>query len=87
MFDGAIGDMSGIETRFAADDGAEGIRAAFYGFVGAHAADIDGDACLRTEIDTSGQQLFVRLWSSEAMDAFLSGLPAAARPNRRRRHE
>ena len=75
--------MSGIETRFAADDGAESIKTAFYGFVGAQASDIDGDACLRTEIGAGGQQLLVRLWSAEAMDAFLSGLPAAARPNRR----
>ena len=79
--------MSGIETRFAADDGAEGIRTAFYGFVGAHAAGIDGDACLSTEIGAAGSQILVRLWSAEAMDAFLSGLPAAARPNRRRCYE
>ncbi len=78
--------MSGFETRFAASDDAEGIRTAFYGFVGAHGAEVDGDACLRTEISNAGQHLLVRLWSAEAMDAFLRGLPATARPDRRRRH-
>lgn len=77
--------MSGIETRFAASDDAERIRSAFYGFVGAHAADADGDACLRTEIGQSGKELLVRLWSAEAMDDFLRGL--SVRPNRRRCYE
>jgi len=76
--------MSGFETRFRADDGAEYIRTAFYGFVGAHAAVIDGDAHFRTEIDGNGQQLLVRLWSAEALEAFVRGL---ARPSRRRPHE
>ena len=76
--------MSGFETRFGADDGAEHIRAAFYGFVGAHAAAVDGDAQIRTEIDGNGQQILVRLWSAEAMEAFVRGL---ATPGRRRRHE
>jgi hypothetical protein len=80
--------MSGIETRFTADENADGIRAAFYGFVGAHADDgHDGCAHIRTEIDVSGQQLLVRLWSAEAMDAFLRGLPAGAKPDRRRCYE
>ena len=77
--------MSGFETRFTAGDDAERIRSAFYGFVGAHGTDIDGDACLRTEIGAAGQQLLVRLWSAEAMDDFLRGL--GARPNRRRCYE
>ena len=76
--------MSGFETRFRADDGAEHIRAAFYGFVGAHAAAVDGDAHIRTEIDGAGQQILVRLWSAEAMDAFVRGLKRASR---RRIHE
>ena len=75
--------MSGFETRFTAGEDAERIKTAFYGFVGAHADDVDGDACLRTEIGAGGQQLLIRLWSAEAMDAFLRGLPAASRPNRR----
>ena len=79
--------MSGFETRFAADDDAERIKTAFYGFLGAYGAEADGEACFRTEIGDAGQQLLVRLWSAEAMDAFLRGLPAAARPSRRRRHE
>jgi hypothetical protein len=77
--------MSGFETRFAAGDDAERIRTAFYGFVGSHAADADGDACLRTEIGARGQELLVRLWSAEAMDAFLRGL--SGRRNRRQCYE
>jgi hypothetical protein len=76
---GTVGVMSGFETRFRADDGAEHIRAAFYGFVGANAAAVDGDAHICTEIDTAGRQLLVRLWSAEAMEAFLRELPAAVR--------
>jgi len=78
--------MSGIETRFAADDDAEQIRAAFYGFVERHAddADLDGDARISTEIDTQGSKLRVRLWSAEAMDSFLSSLSGALAPERRR---
>ena len=76
--------MSGIETRFAAEDDAEQIRAAFYGFVGRHAAAADGDAQIRTEIDPRGPTLTVRLWSAEAMPAFLGGLD---RPDRRRGYD
>jgi hypothetical protein len=76
--------MSGIETRFAADDDAEEIRAAFYGFVGRHADVVDGPAHIRTEIDGRGAQLLVKLWSVEAMDAFLRGLD---KPNRRHCYE
>lgn len=75
--------MSGFETRFQAGDDADQIRAAFYGFVGAHAADVDGDAHISTEIDTLGPKLRVRLWSAEAMDAFLSSLTSAGRIDRR----
>ena len=76
--------MSGFETRFAAEDNAYEIRAAFYGFVGQHADDVDGPANIRTEFDGQGQRLLVRLWSAEAMSAFLSGLD---RPDRRRCYE
>lgn len=76
--------MSGIETRFAADDDAEQIRAAFYGFVGEHADVVDGPAHIRTEFDGRGSRLLVKLWSSEAMDAFLRGLD---KPNRRHCYE
>jgi len=79
--------MSGFETRFGAEDDAEQIRAAFYGFVGEHAADADGPAHIRTEIDNRGSQLLVRLWSAEAMAAFLNGLSAFERPDRRRCYE
>ena len=84
MVYGTAGKMSGIETRFGAEDDAEHIRAAFYGFVGAHGADVDGDAHISTEIDTRGSSLRVRLWSAEAMDAFLRDL---GRPNRRACYE
>ncbi len=84
MVDGTAGKMSGIETRFGAEDDAEHIRAAFYGFVGAHGADVDGDARISTEIDIRGPRLRVRLWSAEAMDAFLQGL---GRPDRRACYE
>lgn len=77
--------MSGIETRFGAEEDAERIRAAFYGFVGAHDGDdVDGDARISTEIDARGARLSVRLWSAEAMDAFLLGL---GRPDRRACYE
>lgn len=79
--------MSGFETRFRAEDDADRIRAAFYGFVGAHEADVDGDAHISTEIDTQGPKLRVRLWSAEAMDAFLASLYATARPDRRACYE
>lgn len=78
--------MCGFETRFGAEDDAERIRAAFYGFVGRHADDVDGDAHISTEIDTRGARLKVRLWSEDAMRAFLRGL-ADDRPDRRRFHE
>lgn len=69
--------MSEFETRFGTDDDAEQIRAAFYGFVQQHAddADVEGDARISTEIDNDGAKLRVRLWSAEAMDAFLVRLP------------
>ena len=79
------GSMSGFETRFGADDDVEQIRSAFYGFVERHAADVDGDAHIATEIDSEGPRLLVRLWSAEAMDAFLRGL--ADRRTRRRRRD
>jgi len=79
--------MSGFETRFRAEDDADQIRAAFYGFVGAHDGDIEGDARISTEIDGHGSKLRVRLWSAEAMDAFLSGLNMGQRPNRRACYE
>lgn len=81
--------MSGFETRFRAEDDAEEIRAAFYGFVEAHAddADLDGDARICTEIDTHGPKLRVRLWSAEAMEAFLRSLHAVERPDRRACYE
>jgi hypothetical protein len=75
--------MSGFETRFRVEDDADRIRAAFYGFVGAHAAGVDGDAHISTEIDTLGPKLRVRLWSAEAMAAFLSGLNRAEWSDRR----
>ncbi len=79
--------MSGFETRFRAEDDADQIRAAFYGSVGAHQADVDGDAHISTEIDTHGPKLRVRLWSAEAMDAFLRGLNATGRQDRRACYE
>lgn len=78
--------MSGFETRFGAEDDAERIRAAFYGFVERHADDADGDARISTEIDGRGARLTVRLWSEDAMRAFLSGL-YGDRPDRRRCYE
>jgi hypothetical protein len=66
--------MSGFETRFGAEEDAERIRAAFYGFVSAHEGDVDGDARISTEIGDRGPLVRVRLWSAEAMEAFLRGL-------------
>lgn len=66
--------MSKFETRFAPGDDAESIRAAFYGFIERHAPEVDGPAHIRTEIDSRGPQLTVRLWSAEAIDAFLRHL-------------
>ena len=74
--------MSGIETRFGAEDDAERIRAAFYGFVGRHADDACGDARISTEIDGRGARLTVRLWSEAAMRAFLSSLADDRRDRR-----
>ena len=79
--------MSGFETRFRAEDDADQIRAAFYGFVGRHEAHVDGPAHIRTEIDLQGPKLCVRLWSAEAMDAFLAGLAAFGRPDLRQCYE
>ena len=73
--------MSGFETRFRADDDAERIMSAFYAFVQQYGEDVEGDAHLRTEIDVEGSQLLVRLWSAEAMDAFLNGLTMRPRPS------
>ncbi|MFZ5720361.1 MAG: hypothetical protein ACOY5Y_12975 [Pseudomonadota bacterium] len=78
--------MSGFETRFGAEDDAERIRAAFYGFVGRYADDADGDARISTEIDGRGARITVRLWSEDAMRAFLCGLNDDRR-GRRRFHE
>jgi hypothetical protein len=78
--------MSGIETRCGADDDAERIRSAFYGFVQAHGADVCGSAHLRTEIAAQGQQRLMPLRRVEAMDPFLHGL-STGRPERRRFHE
>ncbi len=75
--------MSGIETRFGSEHDAERIRAAFYGFVEKHAQNTDGIAQLSTEFEPGGSRLRVRLWSDEAMDAFLSGL-GVIQPERRR---
>jgi hypothetical protein len=75
--------MSGFETRFGADQDPERIRSTFYGFVAANAAGVDGDAHIRTEIDNRGAHLLVRLWSAQAMDAFLRQLPGGRRRSSR----
>ena len=71
--------MSGIETRLAAGEDADSIRSAFYCFLASHGGDADGPAHIHTEIDASGARLLVRLWSIEAMDAFLGGLARSGR--------
>lgn len=73
--------MSKFETRFSADDDADQIRSAFYGFVRRHAddSDVDGDVHISTEFDRHGPSLSVRLWSAEAMETFLAGLSVALR--------
>jgi hypothetical protein len=63
--------MSGFETRFAAGEDAERIRSAFYGFLARHEDLIEGPAHLRTEIAGDGHALTVRLWSAEALAAFM----------------
>lgn len=75
--------MSGIETRFRAGEDAERIRSAFYGFVERYGHEVDGDAHLRTEYDCEGSRVLVRLWSAEAMDAFLNVLSRPTQPRRR----
>lgn len=66
--------MCGFETRFPTDDDAERIMSTFYAFVEEHGQDVDGDAHLRTEMDGDSSKVLVRLWSAEAMDAFLGAL-------------
>lgn len=68
--------MSIFETRFEAGDDAEKIRVAFYGFLERFVDDesIEGDAHISTEFDRQGHRVRVRLWSPQAMDAFLASL-------------
>jgi hypothetical protein len=68
--------MSKFETRFEAGDDAEKIRVAFYGFLERFVGDesIEGDAHISTEFDRQGHRVCVRLWSAQAMDAFLASL-------------
>jgi hypothetical protein len=70
--------MSGFETRFAANEDADRIRRLFYGFLERHGRDIEGPAHIRTEFDGQGCQLLVRLWSAEAMRAFLKDVRTPA---------
>ena len=70
--------MSGFETRFAADEDGERIRSLFYGFLDRHGRDVEGPAQLSTEFDGHACQILVRLWSAEAMNAFLRDVRAAA---------
>lgn len=71
--------MCGIETRFRAVEDADSIMATFYAFVEEHGGDVDGDAHLRTEFDGAASSLLVRLWSPEAMQAFLQSLSSRMR--------
>ena len=75
--------MSGFETRFTADQDADRIRRAFYGFIGRHAEQVDGDAHIRTEFDARGAGLLVRLWSAEALAAFLADVSGLDHTGRR----
>ena len=70
--------MSGFETRFAAEEDADRICTVFYGFLERHGRDVEGPAHIITEFDGNARQLLVRLWSAEAMSAFLKavGTPA-----------
>lgn len=80
--------MSAFETRFGAEDDGDRILAAFYGFVSEHEAGIDGEAHVRTEIGQLGRpELRVRLWSADAMAAFLRDLSTFERPDRRHCYE
>lgn len=72
--------MSVFETQFSPGDDAERIVSAFYGFLSRHGADADGDARVRTEMNGSACSLKVRLWSAEAMDAFLRDLYSGPQP-------
>ena len=74
--------MCGFETRFRADEDADRIMSTFYAFVEQHGRDVDGDAHLRRDFNGLEANVLVRLWSAEAMDAFLGELAA---PVRRRR--
>lgn len=66
--------MCGFETRFRADEDAERIMSTFYAFVEQHGQGVDGDAHLRRDFNGLEANLLVRLWSAEAMDAFLGEL-------------
>lgn len=71
--------MSGFETRFDATADLDRIRATFYGFLHDHAADADGDAHILTEVDGHERRLLVRLWSPQALAAFLQRLAPPGR--------
>ena len=71
--------MSGFETRFAAEEDGDRIRSLFYGFLERHGRDVEGPAHIRTEFDGRACQLLVRLWSAEAMSAFLKDVRTPAR--------
>jgi hypothetical protein len=63
--------MSGFETRFGAEEDADRIRTVFYSFLERHGRDVEGPAHILTEFDGHVRRLLVRLWSAEAMNAFL----------------
>jgi hypothetical protein len=78
--------MSGFETRFGVEADADRVRDAFYRFLQLHSgAAVDGDAHIRTGFDGHGRTLLVRLWSAEAMEAFLGRL-GFEKPGLRRRN-
>jgi hypothetical protein len=79
--------MCGFETRFRADEDADRIMSTFYAFVEQHGQEVDGDAHLRRDFDGREANVLVRLWSAEAMDAFLGALAVSVHPPRKSVYE
>lgn len=79
--------MCGFETRFRADEDADRIMSTFYAFVEQYGQGVDGDAHLRQDFNGREANLLVRLWSAEAMDAFLGALAASVHSQRKAVYE
>ena len=79
--------MCGFETRFRADEDADRIMSTFYAFVEEHGQGVEGDAHLRRDFNGLEANVLVRLWSAEAMDAFLGALASPVQAQRKSVYE